>query len=110
MRHVVALPIRGVVEPAAHHETQEVWLPLEAQRGIKLFGVVGLKSNVLARHGLQEMTDHRGRDATPANSGLSPDIQEIRVANAVGKHTGYADQPAVQPSECDVLRVLEGRS
>ncbi len=46
------LAIRIVVEPAAGDETQEMGLPVEAQPGIEVLGVVGLQSDVLAGHRL----------------------------------------------------------
>ncbi len=93
------LAVRIVVEPAAFDETQEMGLPVEAQPGIEVLGVVGLQSDVLAGHRLLQTTNHRGSDAAPAHGRVRPHIKEVGVANAVGQHSGHTHQSGVPPDE-----------
>ena len=62
---------------------------------------------MLAWHLLEQMANHRRGDALSAVCRGSPDIEQVRVADAVGKQSRHPYDPAVGASKRNVSRLVE---
>src|SRR6188508_2797468 len=99
--------VRVVVEPSTDDERPELRLQLEPERTVELLCIVGLQADVLARHLVEQQSDHRGCDASPAVGRRCPHVDEVRVADAVREQTSHADHSVAVARERHVLRLFE---
>ena len=63
--------------------------------------------DVLAGHGVDQQPHHPGRDPAPAVRRRRPDVDHIRVADAVGEQPRHPDDPVAVARDRDVLGLLE---
>src|SRR5262249_34139472 len=63
--------------------------------------------HVLPGDARQQQADHRGGDPPPPVAGARPDVDEVRVGDAVREEARHADQTLPVPREGDVPGPLE---
>jgi hypothetical protein len=97
------------VQPLSDDTAHEFRLGPKPELLIEVPSVARLEPDVLTWHSLCQVLDHPRPDASATNGGLGPDIKKVGVAHLIRKHSSHADQFAVEPSERDVLRPLEGQ-
>ena len=84
----------GVVpEPRADDDREKARLLVEAERRVEVLPVVGLEADVLARHRVKQPSDHRRGDPPPAVGRGGPDVEQVRIADAVGEEPRHPDDP-----------------
>ena len=79
------------VQPIADHAAHAEVVAAESALLIECLGVVGLEIDVLAGDGFAEDADDFGGDASASMTGCGPDVDDIRVADAVRQDPSVAD-------------------
>src|SRR6266498_195911 len=105
--HLDGSTVGVVIEPCSDNGRPELGLWPEAERLVKTLSIVSLKPDVLARHLLAQTAHHRRGDALPPVRGRGPHVEQVGVADSVGKQTRHADYPISLAGDSDVLRLMK---